>query len=197
MKLEEVAQTMRCQTYRKLAKATDRTLYLEMTPEDFKTVSDLVHFAPKEPKNRIWVDLNSRSEKFLLQRNDILIRIFGGLESIGTTCFVATDVERFIIPSKSLLIVRPNMDKIDPVWLYYRLSQGDIKKQLQENALGTRPRYILKDDVGTIEFAKPGGLAITAAHAAHKFFLENLWALEKKQEEEREEWKDLANALRG
>ncbi len=150
-KLGELAEVMRCQETRISIK--DRhlsddeykeTVYADITLKDIDSLTGMVIFDNTD-KVQMMLD-ESKKKKFVLQENDIVLAHKGSKATIGRVGFVEPSIDeksmvyfnsRPCTPGTSLLIIRPHAEKIDPVWLFYYLSEKKMQDMILSKATGS------------------------------------------------------------
>lgn len=192
MKLRELAILMRCQVPREKAQESEMREY---SGEDWNC-EGYARFVGPNAGTPVHAKLGPRSLKFPLQLNDIIIGSGGTKNTIAMAAFVAFKPECQIITNKNLIVIRPDSKLIDPVWLYYRLAQTDIREKLAENASGGSSRYLSTDAIGELEIRMPAKTELKSVHDIHKSFLESFWANSTRLEKEKQEWDKLIKIMK-
>ncbi len=186
-KIGDIAQVMRCQVPRKVFPGDDGNALSEITPE----ILEGKLFVPEKLARKIWARITDRSNKFLVQPDDILMTAIAIRRKIGSAAFVGGETQA-AIPGRNLILVRPDAGKVDPVWLFYRLLQKDVRDKLQAAATGNRISCISNDMVGTLEICLPTQEEIETVRSSHAVLMEDWTAMQKIWEREKLEMEKLA-----
>jgi hypothetical protein len=91
------------------------------------------------------LDPRGHEGKFLLRRNDILMCYRGTEATIGRVGLVAFDFEEPSICGQSICVVRAK--GCDPVWLYYHLRSGQVRRRILGRCSG---RSMLTVNIGDL-----------------------------------------------
>lgn len=85
-------------------------------------------------ENKFMADEPALREQFALKKGDILMcRTNGTLSYVGMSSFVDSDVDDMIFPDK-VIRVRPNLDKIEPEFLWRLLQVPAVRSQIEAAA---------------------------------------------------------------
>lgn len=118
--------------------------------------------------------LGSRSMKFLLQEDDILL-IASGLKSrLGSLRIMGWTPDEDTIAGGNFVVIR-SRGEIDPVWLYYNLHDTDLKSHLIASATGeTKNLKIPMETLRSLAFEKPVAEDVDTINKCHAVLKEKI-----------------------
>jgi restriction endonuclease S subunit len=165
-KLGELADVIRCQLPRRRVeeRKDGDLLCLETTLADFNSITGFVVAG----SNIIHMQLNpqSKQNKYLIQRGDILFSFRGTEATIGKFgLYVGNENQMPCICGQSICIIRPQ--PIDTIWIYYYLRNEKTRNLLTSKSYGIRLLTINLTDLRNFVLEIPEQKNIEAIHKKH------------------------------
>ncbi len=178
-----VAEVIRCQEIRKPFKESftltkdDNNIYKEI---NLKDIDALTNFLLLDDASLTEMNLDKAKQmRFQVRNNDILLAHKGSKATIGRVGFVdmsfnakLSSEDGFInlsaVPGTSLLIVRPDPDLVDPVWLFHYLQKKNVQELIQSKATGASLLSINLKAVRNLAIPSRSDKEISQIHAYHE-----------------------------